>query len=229
MKLLLTEDGSHTLFSEQFNEIYHSRHGAIQESNHVFIESGLKFLLEPGSPTLVGEEPVKIFEVGFGTGLNAWLTLIEAQKSSQQIYYEAIELHPVPIDLIKELNYTALIESEKYRPPFHSLHLCTWNEMHQISPFFSFKKLHGSMLDLQMTPEKFNLICFDAFAPEYQPEMWTIDVMQKMFDFLLSGGILVSYCAKSLFQRNLKAAGFDVEKLPGPPGKREMIRAHKKC
>ncbi|HWB63185.1 MAG TPA: tRNA (5-methylaminomethyl-2-thiouridine)(34)-methyltransferase MnmD [Chitinophagales bacterium] len=221
MQIITTSDGSHTLFSEQFNEIYHSRHGAIQESQHVFIKNGFDYLLQQGVTEL------SIFEVGFGTGLNAWLTLMEAAKAGLPVTYHTIELYPVSIDLIKELNYPALIENEKYRPPFHSMHLCTWDEEHEITPFFKFKKINASLLNYTLPIANCQLIYFDAFAPEHQPEMWTAEIMQKMYDILQPGGTLVSYCSKSLFQRALKQAGFSIEKLPGPPGKREMVRAIK--
>lgn len=227
MQLLTTRDGSNTLFSEQFNEIYHSLNGAIQESRHVFIESGLKFLLRSGANNFE-DKPLKIFEPGFGTGLNAWLTLIESQRNNFRVYYETAELYPLDIGVVKELNYTSLIENEKFRPPFHSLHLCSWNVVHEINSLFCFKKADKSFFDMKLESQQFNLVYFDAFAPETQPEMWSINVMQKMFDCLIPGGVLVSYCSKSTFRRNLKDAGFTVEKLPGPPGKREMVRAHKK-
>lgn len=221
MQIITTSDGSHTLYSAQFNEIYHSRHGAIQESKHVFIRHGLQYQVDKGLAE------INIFEVGFGTGLNAILTLMEAQKADVNINYQTIELYPVPIDVIKELNYSVLLDNEKYRPPYHSMHLCTWNEQHSITPAFQFKKIQGSLFDSEMPAGNCHLIYFDAFAPEHQPEMWTLGVMQLMYNVLAPNGVLVSYCSKSLFQRALKQAGFFVEKLPGPPGKREMIRALK--
>ncbi len=221
MQIIETKDGSHTLFSEQFNEIYHSRYGAIQESKHVFIKSGLDYLKSKG------ETEIRIFEMGFGTGLNALLTLIEAEKRNLKIYYETIELYPVPLETIKELNYPLLLENEKYRPPFHSLHLCTWNEEHTIRPYFQFKKIQGSVFDEELETNNANLIYFEAFAPSHQLEMWTAPVMKKMYNILAPKGILVSYCSKVLFQHALKEAGFEIEKISGPWGKREMVRAHK--
>ena len=223
VQIITTEDGSHTIFSEQFNEIYHSTHGAIQESRHVFIESGLRYVQSHQTT----KEPLHIFEVGFGTGLNALLTLIEAEKTGQQIRYETIEAFPVSLDLVKELNYTALLENKKYRVPFHSMHLSTWNEDHNITPNFTFKKIRDSLINCKLQTENCKLIYFDAFAPQIQPEMWTVEIMQKMYDMLEPGGILVSYCSKVSFQKALTEAGFSIEKIPGPPGKREMIRAKK--
>lgn len=223
MYIITTKDGSHSLFSEEYNEVYHSQNGAIQESRHVFIDSGLKHALQIFSDK---KNKLKIFEVGFGTGLNALLTLIAAKQHEADIYYETIERYPVPLEVIKELNYTQLLENEKYRPPFHSMHLSNWNEEHTITPFFTFKKNENSFPDFQLSPNTFHLIYFDAFAPENQPEMWTLEMMKKIYQALVPNGILVTYCSKSTFRKTLVAAGFTIEKLPGPPGKREMIRAY---
>lgn len=221
MRIITTADGSHTLFSDEFNEIYHSQHGAIQESQHVFIQHGLEYVLSLG---LV--QPIHIFEVGFGTGLNALLTLIKAIELNVKVYYETVELCPVPLEVIKELNYTQLLQNEKYRPPFHSMHLSTWGTENIITPNFTLKKINVSLAEYPKN-RSFNLIYFDAFAPQYQPEMWTEEVFAKMNSLLNTGGVLVSYCAQSFFQKTLKQCGFKVEKLAGPPGKREMVRAIK--
>ena len=219
MEIIKTGDGSHTLFSPQFNEIYHSRHGAIQEGKHVFIKHGLQYLAEQGAKEL------HIFEVGFGTGLNAILTLISAKELGIKVYYESIELYPVPLEIIEQLNYSAMLEDDAYRTLYHSMHQFTWNEAHEITEYFMLKKIEGSLLGYQPEPNNSQLIYFDAFAPEHQAEMWTTEVMKKLYDALQHDGLLVSYCSKSMFQRALKQAGFNVGKLPGPPGKREMVRA----
>lgn len=221
MEIIKTGDGSHTLYSPQFNEIYHSRHGAIQEGKHVFIKHGLQYAAEQGL------REVRIFEVGFGTGLNAILSLIAAKELGIKVYYESIELYPVPLDIVKQLNYSELLEDDAYRELYHSMHQCTWNEAHDITPYLTLKKLEGSLLNYQPATNNTQLIYFDAFAPEHQMEMWTADVMKKLYDILQPGGVLVSYCSKSIFQKALKEAGFKVGKLPGPPGKREMVRAVK--
>jgi tRNA U34 5-methylaminomethyl-2-thiouridine-forming methyltransferase MnmC len=222
MYIITTKDGSHSLFSEKYEEIYHSGNGAIQESAHVFIHSGFEYAWQSFGSKL------RIFEVGFGTGLNALLTVIEAQSRRVDVYYETIEQYPVPIEVIKELNYTAILENEKYRPPFHSMHLSNWNVVHSITPYFAFKKNQADFLKFEMPSDAFHLIYFDAFAPENQPEMWTVEVIKKLNQALEPNGILVSYCSKSAFRKTLAEAGFMVEKLPGPPGKREMVRAIKK-
>ncbi len=227
MYIITTKDGSHSLFSEKYDEIYHSGNGAIQEGRHVFIKSGFEYGLQNLSDSDSKNE-LKIFEVGFGTGLNALLTIIAAQKQGVSVYYETIEKYPVLLEVIKELNYTQLLENEKYRPPFHSMHLSTWNNEHAVTSNFTFKKIHESLLNFQPPLQAFNVIYFDAFAPENQPEMWTVDVMRKLYQLLKPDGILVSYCSKSSFRKTLVAAGFEVDKLQGPPGKREMVRAHKR-
>jgi tRNA U34 5-methylaminomethyl-2-thiouridine-forming methyltransferase MnmC len=224
MYIITTKDGSHSLFSEQFNEIYHSRNGAIQESKHVFIRSGFDYVIRAFS----SYGAIRIFEVGFGTGLNALLTLIEAEKLAVQVYYETIECFPVSAQLVNELNYTQLLDGEKYGPKFQSLHKAEWNRVHVISPNFTFKKNLANFPDFALPPNSFRIIYFDAFAPESQPEMWTLDIVQKAYDVLVPEGVMVTYCSKSIFRKTLIEAGFMVEKLPGPPGKREMIRAVKK-
>lgn len=221
MEILKTADGSHTLFSPQFNEVYHSRHGAVEESKHVFIREGLQYLVAQG------QREISIFEVGFGTGLNAILTLIAAEELGIKVHYETIELYPVPIDMIKELNYAALLEHEKHRLLYHDMHTCSWDAVHEIAPGFTFKKIHASLLDYQLKTDNFQLIYFDAFGPTHQAEMWTIEVMQQLYAATITGGILVCYSSKSTFRRALMAAGYQVSKPRGPHGKREMVRAVK--
>jgi len=231
VEIITTGDGSHTLFSEQFNEIYHSRHGAIQESRHVYVMQGLDYVLS--SP--LGEDArradgvaVRILEIGFGTGLNTLLTMLEAEKRNLRVEYTALELYPVAIETIKELNYTQQLGYEYCYGPYHSLHLVRWNEMHELTHYFSFKKVNESVFTYHISLATYHLIYFDAFAPNHQPEMWTAEVFQKMYDSLVPGGILVTYCSKGDVQRAMKVAGFTEEKLQGPPGKKEMLRAHKK-
>ena len=223
MQIITTGDGSHTLFSEQFNEVYKSRHGAIEESKHVFIKEGLEYVLSKR----VGEEPVRIFELGFGTGLNAMLTMLEAEKRNIKIDYTTIELYPVDIDTIKALNYTQQLGYEYCYGPYHSLHLVRWNETHQVTPHFSFKKINESVFDCQLPTASCQLIYFDAFAYTHQPEIWSAEVFKKMYDALEPNGILVTYSSKVVVRRAMEEAGFTIEKIPGPPGRREMVRAHK--
>ncbi len=223
MQIITTEDGSHTLFSEQFNEIYHSCHGAIQESKHIFLKSGLEAVWQYQKRI----ERLRIFEVGFGTGLNALLTMLQAEKENLKMDYETVELYPVPIEIIKGLNYTKQLNFEYCYGPYHTMHLVRWEEWHELTPFFRFRKMQASLLEVALEKETTDLIYFDAFAPEHQPEMWTVEVFKKLYEALTLGGILVTYCCKGSVQRALKEAGFRLEKLPGPPGKREILRAHK--
>ena len=223
MYIITTKDGSHSLFTDAFDEIYHSGNGAIQESTHVFIQSGFKHAIA----TFPSPTTIHILEVGFGTGLNALLTIITGQEHGRDVYYETMELYPVPMDVVKELNYAQLLGDERSSLLFHALHDNAWNATHTITPHFSFKKNQVSFLSFVPAAETFHLIYFDAFAPGNQPEMWTLEMMQKLYRSLVVNGVLVSYCSKSAFRKNLVEAGFKVEKLPGPPGKREMVRAFK--
>lgn len=213
-KLSLTEDGSHSIFSEKFQALYHSKHGAIQESNHVFIEAGLKHSDVP-SPS--------ILEMGFGTGLNALLTMIHCDNSKQQVHYETIEAYPLHISEVDSLNYLQeLAPSREVATNFIRLHQLSWGKIHSF-PNFKFKKHLAKLEDTNLN-HKFDIVYYDAFAPLTQEELWTDDIFKHVAQFLNPDAILVSYCAKGSFKRALMSAGFDIEKIPGPPGKREMIR-----
>jgi tRNA U34 5-methylaminomethyl-2-thiouridine-forming methyltransferase MnmC len=203
------------------NVTYHSIHGAVQESKHVFIEAGLRSL-NPARKTIVN-----IFEMGFGTGLNALLTMIEAEKLERAIHYEAIEQFPLDNKQIGSLNYCTQLGRQDLQMVFEQLHHCEWEKTVKLTPKFTFKKSAANLLDFE-TPETFELIYFDAFAPNVQPELWTKEIFDKMFEMLEQGAILVTYCSKGDVRRAMQAAGFVIEKLPGPPGKREMIRATKR-
>ena len=226
MYIITTKDGSHSLFTEQFQEIYHSTNGAIQESTHVFIQAGLEYALQQFQP-FSSENLLKIFEVGFGTGLNALLTIIESQKRNVPVYYETIEKYPVATEVAVQLNYSSLLGFEKHNEVFNTLHTLSWNTFHPINPLFSFKKNAADFTAFKLPAAQFHIIYFDAFAPENQPEMWTLEAMKNLYNALLPNGCLVSYSSKSVFRKTLMAAGFKVEKLPGPYGKREMVRAIK--
>jgi tRNA U34 5-methylaminomethyl-2-thiouridine-forming methyltransferase MnmC len=215
VEIIQTKDGSHTLYSAEFDEIYHSRHGALTESEHIFIRSGLDACT--GKVT-------NIFEVGFGTGLNALLSWVYAESRDIQINYHSIELYPVSPNIISQINYPDIIG---HRDKFQKLHDAQWNEMTELSPHFSLHKINASILDLQFPSSSINVIYFDAFSPEKQPELWTVDVFAKMYDMLVPGGILVTYCSKSYVRKNMQKAGLEITKLPGPPGKRDMVRAIK--
>ena len=216
-EFILTADGSSSVAIPQLDLTYHSRHGAIQESMHVYIEGGLKYLFSKTT------EPVLIFEMGFGTGLNAFLTAIEAEKHQRRGYYTSIEPYPLkPVEAL-QLNYGDLLNKNDH---FLKLHESNWEEEIPLNPFFTFQKRKTDFTTCS-TSKKFNLIYYDAFAPAAQPELWTVDIFQKLYNLLLPGGILVTYSAKGSVRRAMKTAGLQVTKLPGPKGKREMLRAEK--
>jgi tRNA U34 5-methylaminomethyl-2-thiouridine-forming methyltransferase MnmC len=218
-KMFLTEDGSHSISIPGQEVSYHSKYGAIQESNHVFIQSGLIAQLS------VHAELV-IFEMGFGTGLNALLTLIESEKEKKKIYYRAIEAFPLESSFVGRINYCSWLKRPDLQSVFYQFHDCEWEKDIAITPHFTLYKIKTDFIEY--TPdESVNIIYYDAFAPVAQPELWTAAVFMKLFSMLLPGGILLTYCSKGAVQRAMKAAGFTVEKLPGPPHKREIIRARK--
>ena len=215
----ITEDGSHTLFVPGLNEHYHSTHGAIQESMHVFIDAGLRHC---------AKSDIKVLEIGFGTGLNAFLTLLEAEKSSRKIDFTSLEFYPLSITDAEKLNYARLIDPSK-KDVFDELHKAKWEVWNQITLYFSLLKMKFDFSKpTDFCPEnQFDVIFFDAFAPEKQPEMWTQEIFDKIYSVSSENAILTTYCAKGVVRRMLQAAGFVVERLPGPPGKREILRARK--
>ena len=220
-EIIITTDGSHSISIPSMGVTYHSSHGAIQESMHVFIESGLRHINEKHQ-----FDSVSIFEMGFGTGLNALLALAEAEKNAQPVYYETIELFPLERSTYELLNYCEQLQRPDLNPLFDLLHSCTWNESIQISPYFTFKKINTSLIS-HSTNQLFNLVFFDAFAPEKQPELWTAEVFKKLHNQMKAGAVLTTYCSKSIVRKAMAAAGFTIEKIPGPPHKREMVRAEK--
>jgi tRNA U34 5-methylaminomethyl-2-thiouridine-forming methyltransferase MnmC len=230
-KLIITEDGSHSLYVEELDERYHSIHGAIQESKHVFIEAGLKWSASLLNSPKKGNEGIAILEIGLGTGLNALLTMIENQQLKRPIHYTALEAYPISTDLIAALNYTDLLTSSTnsktwLQQLFDTIHYSEWDQTTVMSEKFRLSKLKNTLQHVQFQ-DKFNLVYFDAFGPSVQPEMWTDEMFSKIRDTLAENGILVTYCAKGSVKRTLKKIGFEIESLQGPPGKREMIRAIK--
>ncbi|MFM7851779.1 MAG: tRNA (5-methylaminomethyl-2-thiouridine)(34)-methyltransferase MnmD [Flammeovirgaceae bacterium] len=219
LRIIVTHDGSHSLFYSTINETYHSIHGALQESKHVFIRNGVEHLIKNRVlPSL------SIFEVGFGTGLNALLVAEFAEKHRITIDYCALELFPLPWETIAQLNYAQLLAWHTAPALFEKIHECDWGNTHRITEFFSLRKEKASIHDYLIS-KKYDCVFFDAFAPEKQPEMWTLEVLRKVTDALSHDGVLVTYCAKGQLRRDLVSLNFKVEKLPGPPGKREMTRA----
>jgi tRNA U34 5-methylaminomethyl-2-thiouridine-forming methyltransferase MnmC len=214
--IIETLDGSHTLKLADIDEHYHSVNGAIQESLHVFIKNGFYF---------IDKNKLSILETGFGTGLNAMLTFYEAEKCSKIIDYTTLELYPVDENIFFKLNYAEILnmDSNKY---FLPLHTCEWNRNIELSKCFIFKKINID-LNKYTDGKLFDIIYFDAFAPEKQPELWTETVFEKMFSILNVGGILVTYSSKGEVKRNLRSAGFNVNRLQGAAGKHHMVRAVK--
>lgn len=216
LEIIVTGDGSHSLLNKTLNETYHSVHGARRESEHVFIKHGLEYFV-----TRFNKKFVSILEVGFGTGLNALLTTKFISEVS--IDYTSIENAPIDESVWSKLNYAASPEEHEV---FEKIHRASWENFVAISPSFKIRKVRASLNDVSFLSE-FDVIYFDAFAPNKQPDMWTAEVLKKMFDALKAPGVLVTYCAQGQVKRDLKSVGFKVEALPGPPGKREMTRALK--
>lgn len=211
-----TADGSHTLFIPEMDEHYHSVNGAVQESRHVFIEAGLRHQ---------AKKDITVFEIGFGTGLNAFLTLLDAEENGRKVDYHSVELYPLEPELVQSLNYGNVICPEK-KELFQSLHAAPWNETANITNLFTLHKIQGDNNTCPL-PEGIDLVYFDAFAPDKQPEMWNQEIFNRLYAHMAEGGILTTYCAKGAVRRMMKEAGYSVERIPGPPGKREMLRAIK--
>jgi tRNA U34 5-methylaminomethyl-2-thiouridine-forming methyltransferase MnmC len=219
-ELITTGDGSKSIFMPAADETYHSRHGAVQESRHVFIKMGWEKVLEQ-------RKEISILEMGFGTGLNAFLVLLETMSdASVQVHYTSLEAFAVNIEMALQLNYAAQCGGVG-AGLFEQLHRCDWNKAVPVAANFSFEKRQIRLEDFRGEESVYDLIFFDAFAPRVQPELWTKEVFAHMYSCLRAGGILVTYCAKGEVRRNMQAAGFTVARLAGPPGKREMLRAVK--
>ena len=218
--IITTSDGSKTIQIEGWNEQYHSIHGALQEAKHVFINAGLKTFLERQPK----QNALTVLEIGFGTGLNALLTALESLNISQEICYHGIEAYPIEAEELQALGYDTLIGSDP--TIFQNIHNCSWRETHKILPHFSIFKRQAFFSDIAEA-NAFDVIYFDAFSPRVQPDLWTESIFKKMYEALRLNGLLVTYCAKGSVRRCMQAVGFEVERLPGPPGKREMLRAIK--
>ena len=220
ISFLVTDDHSHTLFSERFKATYHSTRGAMSESKHVFIENGLQFFYEQ-----YNSKEISILEIGFGTGLNAFMTYLFAKEHGLKINYHTIEAFPVPFTQANKLNYSSEL-SDQEKIVFHQMHEQEWNRGEEIAKDFLLTKYLGLVEEFN-TLQNFNIIYFDAFSPSEQPELWTEHIFKSMFDLLEKNGVLVTYCAQGQMKRNMKSAGFKVVALPGFGGKREMTRAEK--
>lgn len=211
-----------TIQLTDWDEQYHSKHGAVQEARHVFLKMGLQYFFE-NNPE---KEEFSILEIGFGTGLNAFLTLLEAEKLKKKIRYTGVEAYPIAREEVAELNYPEAADAKTRNSDFQKLHQTSWEKEEEITDSFVLKKEEKRFENI--SAEKcFDLIYFDAFGARVQPELWTEEIFQKMYRALRPKGVLVTYAAKGSVRRAMHSSGFDVEKLPGPPGKREMLRAVK--
>lgn len=217
-EIRLTADGSHTVAIPAMDLSYHSKHGAINESMHVYIEAGLVTCMNGFDC-----DPVCILEMGLGTGLNALLSLREAINRKKNIFYQAIEPYPLTTTEAALLNYGNITG---FADAFQLLHITAWEKPVSINPFFTLHKAQVALQDFT-TDHSFHCIYFDAFSPEAQPALWTTTIFSQLFSLLLPGGCLITYCSKSIVRKAMATAGFRVEKIPGPYGKREMVRAWK--
>ena len=215
-RIITTEDGSTTIQIEDWDEQYHSKHGAIQEAYHVFIKNGLE---------LFSNREISILEIGFGTGLNALITFLEHSKQNLEVNYEGVEAYPISSEEAQAMNYARVLGDE-LQGVFEKMHQSEWEKEISLSETFQLKKRKLFFQEIE-AQEKFHLIYFYAFGAQVQPELWTEEIFQKMYNSLKENGVLVTYAAKGSVRRAMLSVGFQVEKLPGPPGKREMLRARK--
>jgi tRNA U34 5-methylaminomethyl-2-thiouridine-forming methyltransferase MnmC len=216
-EFIITEDGSVTIFLPEMQETYHSKFGAIQEARHVFIQNGLD---------LVKDRPISILEIGFGTGLNAFVTFLESVKNNQHINYTGVEAYPIKSEESLLLNYVEELDADGDNDIFKTMHSADWEQPTELSETFILtkrKQFFEEIIDV----ERYDLIYFDAFGYPSQPHLWSEDIFKRMYAALKPGGILVTYACRSIIKNNMKAAGFTTSKHPGPPGKREMLRGIK--
>lgn len=216
IEILITQDGSSSLRRKDLQEGYHSTYGAIAESQHIFINAGLR--------NIEKKLQINILEIGFGTGLNALLTCEFAIKEKQSIYYQTIEKYPLSKKITSQLNYGEILKMEE---EFDMLHSINWEEKIKLNPYFEIQKIAQGAEDITYSENFFDLIYFDAFAPQFEEKLWQKEVFGKLHSSLKERGILVTYCCKGDVKRALKTSGFQIEKLPGPKGKREILRAKK--
>lgn len=217
-EIIITQDGSSSIYIPELDETYHSKFGAIQEAKHVFIKNGLD-LFEDGAE-------VSILEIGFGTGLNALITLLEAEKRNLKVNYVGVEAYPIPLEEIEQLNYVEQLESPEKKVDFEKIHAINWEEEIVVNPNFTLTKRKQLFTDI--TDENtFDLIYFDAFGFTVQPELWNEEIFEIMYKSLKNVGILTTYACRTSIKKAMQHAGFQTLKLPGAPGKREMLRALK--
>lgn len=216
-EIITTGDGSVTIYLPEMQENYHSKFGAIQEANHVFIQNGL---------ALTQGRPISILEIGFGTGLNAFITYLESLKTNQQINYTGVEAYPVTPEEVVQLNYPIQLEAANEQTTFDRMHNEDWEQKITLGTTFTLEKRKQFFQDIDDV-DTYDLIYFDAFGYPYQPDLWSVEIFNKMFSALKKDGILVTYACRTVIKKAMIEAGFSTEKIPGPPGKREMLRAYK--
>ncbi|WP_297869750.1 tRNA (5-methylaminomethyl-2-thiouridine)(34)-methyltransferase MnmD [uncultured Flavobacterium sp.] len=217
-EIIITDDGSTTIRIPDWNENYHSTHGAIQEAKHVFIKNGLDLLQN--------QKSISILEIGFGTGLNAFITFLET-LDKEKVNYVGVEAYPISTEEIAQMNYVSELQATQYQVIFDKMHSCDWESQQNITNNFILTKRRQFFQDID-DKEQYDLIYFDAFGFPLQPELWSEVIFKKMFDALLPNGILVTYACRSSIKNAMLSVGFSIEKLPGAPGKREMLRAIKR-
>ncbi len=217
-EIIKTADGSSSIYLPELDESYHSKHGAIQEAYHVFIKHGLDLFND--------EFEIDILEIGFGTGLNCFITFLESKNRSLQINYNGVEAYPLQAEEISQLNYVEQLKAKEFIEVFDKIHAVTWEKTQRVDTNFNLLKRKQFFKEIDDV-NKFNLIYFDAFGAKVQPELWTEEIFKTMYDSLKKNGVLVTYSAKGSVRRAMQSVGFLVEKLPGPPGKREMLRGKK--
>lgn len=216
-EIIITSDGSTSIHLPEWEESYHSKHGAIQEAQHVFIKNGL---------SLCKGQSVSVLEIGFGTGLNAFITFLESKKNKQKIDYVGVEGFPISPEEVLQMNYVDQLKANQFESEFKIMHTSVWEKNVTISDTFRLTKRKQLFNDIN-DKNQFDIIYFDAFGYRVQPELWSVEIFTKMFDALKEGGILVTYACRGPIKNAMKEAGFKIEKLAGPPGKREMLRGWK--
>lgn len=219
-RIIISEDGSHTIELIGQNEQYHSTHGAVQESNHVYIKHGLERVAQKTGP-------ISVLEIGMGTGLNVLLTWVYAKDNGLKVDYHTIEAFPVEEAIWTQLNYAKLQKDTDSKEIFSRIHQSEWNQPFELDQNFNFKKSEESIIDNQLPIERYDVVYFDAFNPDLEPDLWTIEVFEKIYRSMKPNSVLSTYSTKGIVKRALKSCGFRIEKKPGPPGKREILNAIK--
>ncbi|MBK8808580.1 MAG: tRNA (5-methylaminomethyl-2-thiouridine)(34)-methyltransferase MnmD [Bacteroidales bacterium] len=212
-----TNDGSDSLYVTEIDEHYHSIHGARSESEHIFLQHGLAFIDLP---------EITVLEIGFGTGLNCLLSYKYAQDNNKIINYHTIEKYPLTCEEWGTLNYNTLLGDE-YSAFYKQIHTSLWNISILLEPNFKLQKYNADVAEVTLPEAYFDVVFFDAFSPEKQPELWTASIFHSMYKAMKVGGVLTTYCSKGIVRRAMKEAGFTVNRTPGPPGKREMVVSRK--